>query len=69
MRTRVDIDDDALEAAAEVLGTATTTDTVNAALAYVARRGRHRGALFEGPLDFGVGSDVTDEESMRQARR
>lgn len=44
MRTVVDIDKDALEAAKAVLGTSTMVDTVNAALREVARR---RGAALE----------------------
>jgi Arc/MetJ family transcription regulator len=67
MRTVIDIDDDALDAAAAELGTSTKRDTVNAALAYVAAR-RRRAALFENPLVWG-GSDLADDEVMAGARR
>jgi Arc/MetJ family transcription regulator len=67
MRTVIDIDDDALDAAAAELGTTTKRDTVNAALAYVADR-RRRTALFDNPLVWG-GSDLTDDEVMAGARR
>lgn len=69
MRTLVDIDDEALDAAAEILGTSTKKDTVNAALAFVVQRRRHLESLLNEPADFGVGSDIADEEIMRQARR
>lgn len=45
MKTTVDIDDDALAAAAAVLGTSTKVDTVNGALAEIAARPRRVAAL------------------------
>ncbi|MEO3754904.1 type II toxin-antitoxin system VapB family antitoxin [Streptomyces sp. B6B3] len=44
-KTVIDIDDEELALAAEVLGTKTKKDTVNAALAAVAARARRRKAL------------------------
>ncbi len=46
-KTFVEIDDDALADAAEVLGARTTKDTVNAALREVSARRRRRRALDE----------------------
>ena len=45
MRTTVDIDDEALAAAAAVLGTSTKVDTVNRALAEIAARPRRVAAV------------------------
>jgi Arc/MetJ family transcription regulator len=45
MRITVDIDDEALAAAAAVLGTSTKVDTVNGALAEIAARPRRVAAL------------------------
>lgn len=65
-RASVDIDDDALAAAAEVLGTSTTADTVNAALREVIARQRRLIALEElgamadrGDLDSPGRTDVS----------
>jgi Arc/MetJ family transcription regulator len=69
MKTMIDVDDDALELAARELGTTTKKDTVNAALALVASRRRRIEELLADPLALGVGSDIDDEEIMRQARR
>ncbi|GGW47226.1 type II toxin-antitoxin system VapB family antitoxin [Streptomyces galilaeus] len=46
-RTVIDLDDEALEAAAAELGTTTKRDTVNAALREVAACGRRLRALHE----------------------
>lgn len=55
MRTTVNIDDASLKAARDALGTKGPTETVNGALAKVARQARLR--------DFDVrGFDVTDED-------
>lgn len=66
MRTVIDIDDQALAAAAEVLGTKTKVDTVNRALAFVAGR-PERLALLEA-LDR-YAEDLSDPEIMRHAWR
>lgn len=55
MRTTVNIDDASLKAAKEALGTAGLTETVNQALAEVARQARLRSFDVR---DF----DVTDED-------
>ncbi len=44
-KTMIDIDDEALAEAAEVLGTTTKKDTVNAALVEIAARRRRERAL------------------------
>ncbi|MFD6316106.1 type II toxin-antitoxin system VapB family antitoxin [Streptomyces nigra] len=46
-RTVIDLDDDALEAAAKELGTSTKTDTVNTALREIVARNRRLRALDE----------------------
>lgn len=54
-RTVIDIDPDALRAAADVLGTRTKVDTVNAALRRVADQSRRLAyvqALADGDLDL-----------------
>jgi Arc/MetJ family transcription regulator len=69
MRTMIDLDDDALALAAQDLGTTTATDTVNAALAFVADRRRRIEQLLNDPYALGVGPDIADPEVMRGARR
>ena len=69
MKTMIDIDEEALEAAARELGTTTKKDTVNAALVFVAERQKRIDALFNDPLALGVGSDITNQEIMKDARR
>lgn len=66
MRTTVDIDDEALAAAAAVLRTSTKVDTVNRALAEVVARPR-RVAAVERLLT--VQDDLGDAEIMRGAWR
>ena len=66
-RTTVDIDDDALARAARELGTTSKTETVNAALAYVAQR-RQRAQAFDDPLIWGS-PDLADPEVRAEARR
>ncbi|MDX2604095.1 type II toxin-antitoxin system VapB family antitoxin [Streptomyces caniscabiei] len=46
-RTVIDLDDDALEAAAKELGTSTKRDTINTALREVVARNRRLRALHE----------------------
>ncbi|MFK4865900.1 type II toxin-antitoxin system VapB family antitoxin [Streptomyces sp. CSMPJR101] len=46
-RTVIDLDDDALEAAAKQLGTSTKTDTINTALREIVARNRRLRALDE----------------------
>ncbi|MGW5034720.1 type II toxin-antitoxin system VapB family antitoxin [Streptomyces nigra] len=46
-RTVIDLDDDALEAAAKELGTSTKTDTINTALRAIVARNRRLRALNE----------------------
>jgi Arc/MetJ family transcription regulator len=69
MKTMIDVDDDALASAAKELGTTTKKDTVNAALAFVANRRRRIEQLLDDPYALGTGPDITDPETMRQARR
>jgi Arc/MetJ family transcription regulator len=69
MKTMIDLNDEALVLASKELGTTTKKDTVNAALEFVARRRRRVDALLDDPRAFGVGSDIADQEVMRQARR
>jgi len=69
MKTMIDLDDDALTAAASELGTTTKKDTVNAALAFVAERRRRMEELLDEPFALGVGPDITNDEIMREARR
>ena len=66
MRTVIDVDDEALAAAAKVLGTKTKVDTVNRALALVAGR-PERLALLDA-LDAAA-VDLADPEVMRGAWR
>jgi Arc/MetJ family transcription regulator len=68
VRTIIDIDDTLLEAAQAELGTATKKDTVNEALRYVAERSARALAVLDDPYLLG-GSDLTDPEVMRGARR
>jgi Arc/MetJ family transcription regulator len=68
VRTIIDVDDELLEAAQAELGTTTKKDTVNAALRYVAERKARSRAILDDPLFLG-GSDLTDPEIMRGARR
>lgn len=65
-RTVIDINDESLKAAAEVLGTSTKVETVNRALAEVAaREGR---LAFLANLDKAA-TDLADPEVMRGAWR
>jgi Arc/MetJ family transcription regulator len=68
VRTIIDVDDALLDAAAAELGTATKKDTVNEALRFVAERQARARAVLDDPYLFG-GSDLTDAEVMRGARR
>lgn len=65
-RTLIDIDDDALAAAARQLGTKTKVETVNRALAEVAAR-HGRLAFLDRMLS--VEDDLADPEVMRDAWR
>jgi Arc/MetJ family transcription regulator len=69
MRTMVDIDDELLAAAAKELGTVTKKDTVNAALAFIAKRRQRIEQLLDDPYSVGVGPDIGNPEVMRRARR
>jgi Bacterial antitoxin of type II TA system, VapB len=69
MKTMIDIDEEALAAAARELGTTTKKDTVNAALVFVAERQKRIDALFNNPFRFGAGPDITNAEVMKDARR
>lgn len=69
MKTMIDIDDDALAAAARELGTTTKKETVNSALAFVARRRQRVDRLLHDDESFGVGEDIGDPEVMRRSRR
>lgn len=64
-RTVIDLDTEALQEAAEVLGTHTKVDTVNTALREIANRARRLAyvkALADGDIDLG-------EEALRGAWR
>lgn len=66
-KTLIDVDDELLTDAAQVLGTATKKDTVNRALAEavaLAHRRQHLRRLIEGGLP-----DLADPEIMAQAWR
>ena len=65
-RTLVDIDDEALEAAAAELGTSTKVETVNRALVEIAARPRR--LAFLGTLRTAA-DDLGDPEIMRGAWR
>ena len=69
MKTVIDIDEEALAAAARELGTTTKKDTVNAALVFVAERPKRIARLFDDPTSLGYGSDITNPEVMKDARR
>lgn len=69
MKTMIDLDQDALEAAARELGTTTKKDTVNAALQFVAERPKRIARVLNSPLRFGAGSDITNPDIMKDARR
>ncbi len=69
MKTMIDIDEEALAAAARELGTTTKKDTVNAALAFVAERQKRIEQLLNDPLSLGYGSDIANPEVMKDARR
>lgn len=68
VRTIIDVDDALLEAAQAELRTATKKDTVNEALRFVAERGARSRAVLDDPFFLG-GSDLTDPDVMRGARR
>ncbi len=65
MRTVIDINDEALAAAANVLGTKTKVDTVNRALEEIAARPKRLG-LIDAILAL---EDLSDPEVMKGARR
>lgn len=69
MKTMIDLDEDALQAAAKELGTTTKKDTVNAALGLAAGRRRRIAELLDDPYALGVGPDIDDPKVMAQARR
>ncbi len=64
-KTLIDIDEDYLDAAQQVLGTATKKDTVNAALRQVAALAARRRDLHR--LTSGSLPDLEDEDVMRAA--
>jgi Arc/MetJ family transcription regulator len=68
MKTIIDVDDELLAAARSELGTATKNDTVNEALRYVAERKARSRAVLDDQFFLG-GSDLTDPDVMRGARR
>ena len=65
----IDIDEEALDAAAEGLGTKTKKDTVNAALRLAGVRHLRLAELMSDVRNLGVGSDIGDPEIMAGARR
>jgi Arc/MetJ family transcription regulator len=64
-KTLIDIDEESLDAAQRVLGTATKKDTVNAALRQVAALAARRRDLHR--LTSGGLPDLQDEDVMRAA--
>ncbi|MEP7023980.1 MAG: type II toxin-antitoxin system VapB family antitoxin [Actinomycetota bacterium] len=64
-KTLIDIDEEYLDAAQQVLGTATKKDTVNAALRQVAELAARRRDLHR--LTSGGLPDLEDEDVMRAA--
>ncbi|WP_405423692.1 type II toxin-antitoxin system VapB family antitoxin [Streptomyces erythrochromogenes] len=74
-RTVIDLDDDALAEAAQLLGTTTKKDTVNAALREIADRRRRAAAIErmrqmvdEGEIDFGrIGHGDADRDADADA--
>ena len=66
-RTTIDLDDERLAAAARELGTTSKTETVDAALAYVAER-RARVEAFSDPLMWGS-PDLADPQVRAAANR
>jgi Arc/MetJ family transcription regulator len=62
-RTTIDLDSDLVKAAASVLGTTRTSDTVHAALSDVVRRD-HRTSI----TDFRPTIDLADLDEMRAHR-
>ncbi len=66
-RTTIEIDDEALAGAARELGTSTKVDTVNAALAFVAKR-HQLAQAFDDPSIWGS-PDLTDPKIQKAARR
>lgn len=67
-KTLIDIDDDLLEAAREVLGTSTKKDTVNAALLEVLA-GQERRKAAAALLDWGKRNDPWDDSIRDRAWR
>ena len=65
-RTVIDVDDESLTAAAEILGTKTKVETVNRALAEIAARTRR--LAFLNDLDTAA-ADLSDPAVMRDAWR
>jgi Arc/MetJ family transcription regulator len=65
-RTVIDLDDDALEAAAKELGTSTKRDTINTALREVVARNRRLRALSE--LQDLAGEGALDAELLLDKR-
>ncbi len=66
-RTTIDIDDKTLALAAKELGMSSKIDTVNAALAFVAKRPR-LAAAFADPLIWGS-PDLAEPKVRSEARR
>jgi Arc/MetJ family transcription regulator len=69
MKTMIDLDDDALAAAARELGTTTKKDTVNSALAFVAARQHRLEEVLHDVRALGIRQDIGDPDVMEQARR
>ncbi len=67
MKTMIDLNDEALDLAAKVLGTTTKNDAVNAALEFAARRRRRIEQLLDDPYALGVGPDIGDPEVISTA--
>ncbi len=70
-KTLVDLDEAKIAAVGEQLGTKTKKDTLNAAMDFVlASKDRVRDLIEDGiAAKLGVGTDVTDPEIMKGARR
>lgn len=69
LKTPIELDEEALAAAARELGTTTKKDTVNAALRLVAQRGERVTRLLEESNPLFGGPDLDNPEIMLGARR
>jgi Arc/MetJ family transcription regulator len=69
MKTVIDLDNELLEAAAEVLGTRTKKDTVHAAMAVVVAEAERRAERRERLRNSAGGPDLANQDIMAGAWR